>query len=333
VIDIAIVGGGISGLWILNRLRSLGYDAHLFERTALGSGQTIACQGIIHSGAKYGDTNPIPALAEMPARWRKCIAGLGEVDLRGVTILGEQMLFKGGEIVPLAGEPVLDVKSLIRTLCRPVQDYIYLGAPPTSRLTIYTAGLGNEIYSKETQRRPLRMFMVRPNPFGSPVFVHWTGKQGKPGMTLTTHGDVLYLGGNVAEMAVGMNEEQSYLWALTEIQYRFPNFRWEKMRWDFHDVIRAEGANGGELPNGPVFKEEGPKAVCWPTKLALTPVLADKAVEWVRNGRIEPRSAPPPEPPRPPDRPLPLGRPPKSSPYSPKNGRLWITQTRGEVLS
>ena len=51
--DIAIIGGGIAGVWVLNLLRARGVDCMLFERDALGSGQTIASQGMIHGGIKY----------------------------------------------------------------------------------------------------------------------------------------------------------------------------------------------------------------------------------------------------------------------------------------
>ena len=39
--DIAIIGGGVAGLWTLNQLRNRGYSAVLFEQQALGSCQTI----------------------------------------------------------------------------------------------------------------------------------------------------------------------------------------------------------------------------------------------------------------------------------------------------
>ena len=52
-VDIAIIGGGIAGLWMLSRLRKRGYSALLIESEALGSGQTICSQGIIHGGVKY----------------------------------------------------------------------------------------------------------------------------------------------------------------------------------------------------------------------------------------------------------------------------------------
>lgn len=51
--DVLIVGGGVCGLWTLHALRVAGYDAWLIERSALGDGQTIASQGILHAGAKY----------------------------------------------------------------------------------------------------------------------------------------------------------------------------------------------------------------------------------------------------------------------------------------
>ncbi len=300
MIDVAIVGGGVSGLWILNRLRSLGYDAHLFERTALGSGQTIASQGIIHGGAKYVLNGIVPPLANslraMPERWTKCLEGRGEIDLRGVQVLAKKhelrlqnRLFE----IPLwtFPEPVLDVKILIRALAKPYQDFIYLGVPVPARATIYCCGRGNEAYDSNTQRRPLRMFMVKPSPLGAPVYLHWVGRNKKPLMTVTTHflngEQVLYLGGNVAEKAVGMPDDQALLWAYSELQYRFPGYNWKACQWAIHDVDRAEPK--GE-PEGPIFRPQGTKAVVWPTKLALAPVLGDMAAGWLRNGPIQPNS-------------------------------------------
>ena len=103
-IDVAVFGGGIAGLWLLNRLRALGFDALLFEKTALGSGQTIASQGIIHSGVKYtfdGVMRPqTEALSSMPKIWMDCIAGRGEVDLHGTEILAEhQLMFTTGGLL------------------------------------------------------------------------------------------------------------------------------------------------------------------------------------------------------------------------------------------
>ena len=52
-IDVLIAGGGIAGLWLLNLLTRRGYSALLLEADALGCGQTLASQGMIHGGIKY----------------------------------------------------------------------------------------------------------------------------------------------------------------------------------------------------------------------------------------------------------------------------------------
>ena len=89
--DIVILGGGIAGLWLLNRLRSAGYAAVLLEKSALGDGQTIASQGMIHGGLKYALSGALTgaseAIADMPAHWLRCLRGEGDVDLRGANLL------------------------------------------------------------------------------------------------------------------------------------------------------------------------------------------------------------------------------------------------------
>ncbi len=89
-IDTIIVGGGIAGLWLLNVLRSRGYSAVLFESDSLGSGQTLASQGIVHGGIKYALGGALTAAGEAMSqalpRWRACLDGVGEVDLRGLEL-------------------------------------------------------------------------------------------------------------------------------------------------------------------------------------------------------------------------------------------------------
>ena len=92
-IDIAIIGGGIAGLWTLNQLRNQGYSAVLFEQEALGSYQTIGSQGMIHGGIKYALagawSGSSEAISAMPGIWRDCLRGEGKVDLRSATVLSE----------------------------------------------------------------------------------------------------------------------------------------------------------------------------------------------------------------------------------------------------
>jgi len=91
--DIAIIGGGITGLWLLNTLRNKGYRVILLEKERLGSCQTNASQGMIHGGIKYtlGGllTNSSQQIAAMPAYWRACLHGDGILDLQDVNILSD----------------------------------------------------------------------------------------------------------------------------------------------------------------------------------------------------------------------------------------------------
>ena len=92
-IDVAIIGGGIAGLWVLNLLRDQGYSCTLFEKSNLGQGQSLSSQGMIHGGIKYtlaGATNQSSeTIATMPARWLECLNGTGTLDLRDVRILSD----------------------------------------------------------------------------------------------------------------------------------------------------------------------------------------------------------------------------------------------------
>lgn len=92
-LDIAIIGGGIAGLWLLNRLNSDGYGCALFESKALGSDQSVGSQGMIHGGIKYSLSGALSgaseAIADMPAHWRACLNGEGDVDLRKARTLSD----------------------------------------------------------------------------------------------------------------------------------------------------------------------------------------------------------------------------------------------------
>jgi len=83
--DIVIFGAGIAGLWVFNRFKAMGYDVLLLESDTIGGGQTIASQGIIHSGLKYAFAGKINTLAQsisaMPDLWRAALEGEGPVDL------------------------------------------------------------------------------------------------------------------------------------------------------------------------------------------------------------------------------------------------------------
>lgn len=104
--DVVVIGGGIAGLWLFRTLNTLGYRTLLLEQNALGGGQTIKSQGIVHGGTKYtltGQlTNASQAIAGMPERWRNALAGKGgevDPDLRSARILSEyHYLWSPGDI-------------------------------------------------------------------------------------------------------------------------------------------------------------------------------------------------------------------------------------------
>ena len=92
--DVVVVGGGIAGLWTANRLAQKGLSVVVLESRALGGGQTLASQGILHGGVKYGidgaNREVALRLKGLPPRWLACIVGQGELDLKGIRVLAQE---------------------------------------------------------------------------------------------------------------------------------------------------------------------------------------------------------------------------------------------------
>lgn len=353
-LDVVILGGGIAGLWLLRLLRARGYAATVIDPHPLGTGQTIAAQGIIHSGLKYGfDGVARPqteVLARMPEVWRNAFAGRGEVSLRRVDINQAHTLllatgeFRGAIVARTAahlmrsvsspvpepewpkgvtesgfngavfkvGEPVIATKPVLQSLAR---EAAYQGEAKfeveeadrveltirslhgvtelTAGALVHAAGIGNEKgHALATQRRPLRMIMVRGPWF--PVFGHWVVPAPKPRLTITSHFDatvmewVWYIGGDVAEKSVGMDEPAAIEFARAELTELFPFLPWKAYEWAIHDVTRAEAAGS---PAMMALHTAGRTATIWPGKLALAPALAEQTLAWIEGLGITPRGA------------------------------------------
>jgi len=108
-LDAVVIGGGIAGLWTLARLLSDGRTACLLEASALGAGQSIASQGIIHGGLKYALdgtlTRAARAIAKMPTRWADALSG-GVPDLSAAQVIADSQLLwlppgRGGRLLGL----------------------------------------------------------------------------------------------------------------------------------------------------------------------------------------------------------------------------------------
>lgn len=358
--DIAIIGGGIAGLWLLNRLVNAGYNAVLFEQTALGSDQTVASQGMIHGGIKYtlggALTGASEAIADMPDHWRACLAGNGDVDLRGAAILSDHFylwssssaisrmstflaskatrgrvnkvgkkerpaLFQhpefSGSLYKLV-DMVLDVPSVVKALAENCPERIFkidwqharwqrlpdqsvaidfsLNGQ-TRRLSphqvVLTAGQGNEtllrelgISSPQMQRRPLQQVMVK---LGHPhrFYGHCLGAETTPRLTISSHpcndgSQVWYLGGTLAEKGAKQTPEELISCAKRELAELMPWLDLSAARWATLPVDRAEPRqrNFARPDKAYASRAEGCAnvIVAWPTKLTLSPNLADEVM-------------------------------------------------------
>jgi len=94
--DVVVAGGGVAALWTAHALRQAGHRVLVFTDRDWGAGQTLASQGVIHGGLKYALagklTESSEALADMPERWHRAQSGVGEVDLRAVTVLSPHQI-------------------------------------------------------------------------------------------------------------------------------------------------------------------------------------------------------------------------------------------------
>lgn len=348
---IAIIGGGIAGLWILASLRARGYDAILVEQDALGAGQTLASQGIIHGGTKYALTGRLSgaaqAIAAMPARWEAARQGQGDVDLSDARLFStHQYLWTideiGGKLTTFFAsklmhsrmnrlksqqfpdflprnfqggcyaleEPVFDVHSVISTLARRYQPFIFTETSwhlangemvlNTAQgeyafaveKVIYTAGKGNQAISGETQQlRPLHMMALRVPHDARDIYGHCLGMSDKPKITITTHpydwqqsqGDKVYwIGGQPAETGVARDHDAQIAAVRALLKETLPwlddAYLVDDAKFISVHVDRAEGANAGKRPDLPVIIAKANAITVWPTKLAFAPWVADKVL-------------------------------------------------------
>lgn len=351
--DIAIIGGGIAGLWTLNQLRNQGFNAVLFEQEALGSYQTVGSQGMIHGGIKYALSGAwsgsSEAISTMPGVWRNCLQGSGKVDLRGTKILSEDFylwshsgltskvssffaskMLRGrvDKLAPRDYPPplrsdkfkgqayrlvdlVLDVPSVVTVLAEQHRDAIYsidwnqaslerdgdkgfIRSPDWElhpRQLILTAGAGNEALisalggsEPAMQRRPLQQVVMK-HEYPEPFYSHCTGGSASPRLTIsshkTSHGEpVWYLGGDLATEGADADPDQLIQKAQQEIAELLPwidfgQCHWRTLRLDRGEPLQSALLRPDSAFVGPVDSVNN-ALVGWPTKLSLTPNLADE---------------------------------------------------------
>ncbi len=367
--DIAIIGGGIAGLWALNQLRNSGYSAILFEQEKLGGYQTMASQGMIHGGVKYALGGSLSGSSEeisaMPELWQRCLRGEGKVDLRGSRVLSEEFflwssasltsrftsffaskMLRGrveklltqhypppfrdpqfrGQVYRLV-DLVLDVPSLIETLASRHRDAIFTIDWQQARLQqengraslefpecrirpeclILTAGTGNEELIKQLgadgpamQRRPLQMAIVK-HQYQEALYAHCMGSNPSPRLTISSHhtmaGEpVWYLGGDLA--TEGADDDPAVLIgkAKAELDQLFPWIDFGQSEWHTIKIDRAEPRQSSLLRPDKAFVGQVGKLdnvlAAWPTKLTLSPNLAEAIEQKLAARGIRPQHNP-----------------------------------------
>ncbi len=363
--DIAIIGGGIAGLWALNRFSNMGFGCVLIENDVLGGRQTLASQGMIHGGQKYAffKTNKkslVESIASMPNIWHESIKGVGETDLTNANILSHnQYMWSSGRLsetaaffaskslnakvelvknidnlpeifkrsqssygkVYIMNEAVLDIKSVISALKKPLDDFIYKADIKEIKIEndkvdyillkddkneailkascfIFTAGAGNEkiaellnLRKRITQTRPLKQIMVKNVPF--PLYGHCITINPKPRVTITAHpleneeGYVWYLGGLVAEYGATKTDNDAILNAYKEMRDIFPNIDWSGLSWGSVNIDRAEPHNDKNfMPNNPAIFIMNNACIAWPVKMTFAPALFYKLIRWIKDSDI-----------------------------------------------
>lgn len=359
--DVAIVGAGIAGLWLYNRLTQLGYHCLLLEKEQIGHAQTLSAQGIIHGGSKYALngilSNAAQAISQMPARWKACLNGTGELDLSQVELFTEHQLLWSTQslsskmlsffaskalqsrmqAIPKAActglfadagfkgtlyqldEPVLDVHSLLKVLSQQhpqrilktpnqaaefirdrgkLTQLIYGETEIQAQHYVLTAGEGMAdllntigLQQPHMQKRPLQMLLCKANhpAHALPqIYAHSLGTGSKPIVTISSHPDaagniVWYLGGNIAEQGVGKPADELILEAKALLKQLLPWYQLPELDWTTHNVNRAEPKQSNlTRPDSAFVHSEGNLHVAWPTKLALSPDLADQVIATLR---------------------------------------------------
>jgi glycerol-3-phosphate dehydrogenase len=364
-IDIAIIGGGIAGLWTLNQLCNQGYSAVLFEQEALGSYQTIGSQGMIHGGIKYALagawSGSSEAISAMPGIWRDCLHGEGKVDLRGATVLSEDFYLWSaaslqsrltsffaskmlrGRVEKLAPRDfppplqsadfkgqvyrlidlVMDVPSVVETLSARQREAIFridwqnasldndkgqasIVLPECRvipRRLILTAGTGNEQLitalggsEPAMQRRPLQQVLVK-HEYDEPFYAHCMGGHPNPRLTISSHRSssgepVWYLGGDLATEGAESPPEQLIEQARREVRELLPWIDLGKTQWQTLRLDRGEPRQSALLRPDSAFVGRVDAVdnalAAWPTKLSLSPHLADEIERELAAASLQP---------------------------------------------
>lgn len=137
VIDALIIGGGLQGLLILDRLSAAGLSCALVTRSDLGVGQTLHSHGVLNAGFGMAGPEPVQllqqvALPELARRGVSCYGEWVAILPPGVVDDGEiasppGLDLHGGSLRPLP-EVNVDKRALLEALARGWEERIVCGS-------------------------------------------------------------------------------------------------------------------------------------------------------------------------------------------------------------
>jgi glycerol-3-phosphate dehydrogenase len=241
-----------------------------------------------------------------------------ELDKKSLPSIFQHKDFKG-QFYRL-DEPVFNTLSVIRAIAEPLKQSILMIDQETvntedETLTvqskagenyifhfkkiIFMAGKGNQnllscfdCNKPEMQLRPLKMVVVRGG-LNDMIYVHCLGASVNPRITITSHRDnqgniVWYMGGQLAEEGVNKTETQLIEAAKNELNELIPWLDLKNSEWGVLEIDRAEIKKAGTTrPDSFSIEKNKNVITAWPTKMALSPALADALLEIVDEENID----------------------------------------------
>lgn len=242
-----------------------------------------------------------------------------ELDKKSLPSIFQHKDFKG-QFYRL-DEPVFDVLSVVRALAEPRKQSILMVnretfLPEEGKITvrsaqdiaycfrykkiIFNAGEGNEYLvalsgskQPEMQRRPLKMVVMR-GVQEDMIYAHCLGASVNPRITITSHRDakgniVWYMGGQLAEEGAGKSDADLIQSAKDELSELIPWLALSSAEWGVLKINRAEIKKMGVTrPDSFSIVHDKNVITAWPTKMALSPALADALVDMVENDGVKP---------------------------------------------
>jgi len=241
-----------------------------------------------------------------------------ELDKKSLPAIFQHKDFKG-QFYRL-DEPVFNTLSVIRALAQPRlssilsinqssvkhegdglavesqddKDYFF-----NYKKIILMAGEGNEALltrfsceQPKMQRRPLKMVVMRSENLDDMIYAHCLGASVNPRITITSHRDsqnniVWYMGGQLAEDGVNKNDAELIQLAKDELNDLIPWLELKDAEWGVLEVNRAEIKEPGvKRPDSFSIEKNKNMITAWPTKMALSPALADALLDIINEDGV-----------------------------------------------